>query len=207
MSISGEIKTKWGTAQLNKGGYYVITSSKEGNNMKYLHRLIYEEEYGEIPQDCIIHHIDKNKTNNSIENLELMSNSNHTSLHMKGKNHPMFGKIGENNPNFGRKHSINTIKKMSGENNHMYGKNHSIESKLKISESKNNSGYFRVFKSKDSRYKQGFIWCYRWLENGKQQNIYRVNLEDLENEVKNRNLKWFKLSKGEESDDICVKHI
>jgi len=29
----------------------------------------------------VVHHIDRNKTNNSLENLELMSNSDHSILH------------------------------------------------------------------------------------------------------------------------------
>ena len=38
------IKTKFGNATL-KNGYYVISSCKEGNHLKFLHRLIFEDFY------------------------------------------------------------------------------------------------------------------------------------------------------------------
>ena len=44
------IKTKYGNARINSNGYYIISPRKEGNFEKYLHRLIYEEHYGEIPK-------------------------------------------------------------------------------------------------------------------------------------------------------------
>lgn len=38
--MNKKLHTKWGTAKINSDGYYVITSRKEGNNGKRLHRLI-----------------------------------------------------------------------------------------------------------------------------------------------------------------------
>ena len=81
------IQTKFGTANINKStGYYRITSSKEGNLFKSLHRLIYEEYYGAIPKGYVIHHKDGNKTNNNITNLELLTHTQHASLHNKKEN-------------------------------------------------------------------------------------------------------------------------
>lgn len=79
------LKTKWGRAKINKGGYYVITSGKEGNNMKLLHRLIWEEYYGPIPEGFDVHHKDENTANNDISNLELISHPKHASHHKKDK--------------------------------------------------------------------------------------------------------------------------
>ena len=42
------LKTIFGSANLDIRGYYRITSSKEGNCYKLLHRLIWEKNYGEI---------------------------------------------------------------------------------------------------------------------------------------------------------------
>lgn len=67
--------------------------------MKYVHRLMYETFVGEIPNGYEINHIDGNKSNNKISNLELVTPSQNR-LHswhvlgnknlkpMKGENHP-----------------------------------------------------------------------------------------------------------------------
>ena len=48
---------------------------------QWVHRMIWEEANGEIPEDSIIHHIDENPVNNSIDNLELLSLYRHQSIH------------------------------------------------------------------------------------------------------------------------------
>lgn len=47
------------------------------------HRLVWIKHNGEIPQGFVIHHIDENPLNNSLENLELLSRSVHAKLHFK----------------------------------------------------------------------------------------------------------------------------
>lgn len=80
------LTTKYGTAKINKDGYYWIVSSKEGNNGKRLHRLIYEDFWDvKLPKEIVIHHKDGNKLNNCILNLESMTHSEHSKLHHKGK--------------------------------------------------------------------------------------------------------------------------
>ena len=69
------------------------------------------------------------------------------------------------------------------------GKKLSEETKMKMSKSKNKTGYYRVDKQKSSS-KQGFIWRYQYCENGKNKVIGRINLDELEKEVKNRGLEW-----------------
>lgn len=54
----------------------------------------------------------------------------------------------------------------------------------------NSTGYYGVSLKKNKNYKQGFSYKYRWTENGKRKEISRINLEDLEKEVKKRGLKW-----------------
>ena len=77
----------------------------------------------------------------------------------------------------------------NGKNNAMYGKNHSRETRNKMTQTRNKTGYYRVDKQK-SNSKQGFLWRYQYYENGKNRTIARVNLKDLEKEVKNRGLEW-----------------
>ena len=121
-----KIKTKWGTATLTENGYYRIASTKEGNFKKMLHRLIATEYFGDWINDpnepFDIHHIDGDKNNNCVLNLEPMKKSEHLRLHNKGENHPLYGKS----------HTTKAKSKMSEAKK---GKKHSEETKKKISES------------------------------------------------------------------------
>lgn len=60
-----------------KGTDYVVASlDKDGYKRfrnKYVHRLVYETFVGEIPKDKTIDHIDGNKQNNHISNLQVLS--------------------------------------------------------------------------------------------------------------------------------------
>ena len=78
-----KIVTKYGSCFEDKDGYWVVSSRKEGNKNKRLHRLIWEEHYGIIPNNHIIHHKDGNVKNNNINNLEILSIFEHNSLHKK----------------------------------------------------------------------------------------------------------------------------
>ena len=49
------------------------------------HRYVYKKHKGKIPEGCVIHHIDKNKLNNEISNLQCMTQSEHCTLHQTGR--------------------------------------------------------------------------------------------------------------------------
>lgn len=84
------MKTKFGNVKLNSKNYYVVTSGKEGNNGKFLHRLIWEDFYGcEMPEGYVIHHKNGNKLDNCILNLQLMKKDEHSRLHRLGNTHSM----------------------------------------------------------------------------------------------------------------------
>lgn len=59
-----------------KTGYY-FNSTK----MIRLHRYVWEYYNGEIPDGYDIHHIDRNKDNNDIANLQMLSRTEHMKLH------------------------------------------------------------------------------------------------------------------------------
>ena len=80
------IQTKYGIVGISENGYPRITSRKEGNKNKFLHRLIYEDEFGEIPDNCCVHHIDGNKLNWNIKNLQCITKEFHDYLHFRNKN-------------------------------------------------------------------------------------------------------------------------
>ena len=65
----------------NNFGYWIggTTGSKKGYGC--LHRAVWAYYNGEIPKKMHIHHKDGNKSNNEIENLELIDPKSHAKLH------------------------------------------------------------------------------------------------------------------------------
>ena len=49
---------------------------------KYIERLLKVQ----IPSNYIVHHLDKNRSNNNIENLALITRRNHRNLHLNKEN-------------------------------------------------------------------------------------------------------------------------
>ena len=68
----------------------------------YLNRMLSEEE--------VVHHIDRNKTNNKISNLKAMNSKEHLSMHHAGLKKPT---TNQNPSNKLSENKINEIKKLS----------------------------------------------------------------------------------------------
>jgi len=111
----------------DKYGYYV--SPRCLGRVK-LHRYIWEKENGRIPEGYVIHHIDKDKENNSLDNLMCLTNSQHAKIHSKDYTEDGLRRLSAAS---------------SGINNYWYGKNRS---------GKNNPRY-GVKLSEDLKYKMG----------------------------------------------------
>lgn len=82
---------------------------------------------------------------------------------------------------------------------HHKGKSFKMHLKSKITHSKNtsSSNYFRVYKNKDKRTKQGFQWRYQYYdENNVRRSIQRNTIPELEQAVKDKGLIWLKLEEG-----------
>jgi hypothetical protein len=84
----GKLSSNWrGGESVSSGGHIYKQSPKHpnANNNGYvmLHRLVIEQELGRyLTKEEVVHHIDLDKTNNSIENLQLCaSNSEHRFIH------------------------------------------------------------------------------------------------------------------------------
>jgi hypothetical protein len=60
--------------RINKDGYIEMKIA-EPNVWKLKHRVVYEKQKGQIPDDKILHFLDGNKTNCAVENLILISRS------------------------------------------------------------------------------------------------------------------------------------
>jgi hypothetical protein len=74
------MKTKYGSTRLCNG-YHRIYTRNEGNEGKMLHRLIWEEVNGFIPDGYHIHHKDGNKLNNELSNLQCIEKCKHIQYH------------------------------------------------------------------------------------------------------------------------------
>ena len=70
-------------------GYRYVTLMKDGKkHNKYVHRLVAEAFIGEIPEGYVINHIDFDKSNNIVTNLEIVTQKQNV-LHSKHKmKHP-----------------------------------------------------------------------------------------------------------------------
>ena len=71
-SNTGDKHPSWGGGlQHNKRDGIIVWTGT--NRRKPLSRKLYEDEYGKIPDGYIIYHIDGDKLNNDIDNLEAIS--------------------------------------------------------------------------------------------------------------------------------------
>lgn len=48
---------------------------------RQVHRMIWEEAYGPMPEGFILHHEDENRLNNDLKNLQLMTRAEHNTHH------------------------------------------------------------------------------------------------------------------------------
>ena len=77
-SKEGEIYSKKSNKilklQKHPAGYLIFKiSNKSKGKSYYVHRYVYECFYGNIPKDKEVDHIDNNKINNNIKNLQLLT--------------------------------------------------------------------------------------------------------------------------------------
>lgn len=163
------LHSKFGNCSINNNGHYRITSRKEGNHGKLLHRLIWEDFYGcEVPDGFVIHHKNGLKTDNCILNLQLMRDESHKRFHTTGKDN-------------------------SNEKNPMYGKTHKDESKLKMSLKKSSTGIFRVHKRNEPQVSKGYAWFYEFRNGECRKTFSSVSLKKLKDKIIGKGLEWIVL--------------
>lgn len=81
----GENNNYWKGGKHNKGNGYIeiIVEGKKWYEHQYVYCQFHKIE--KIPEGYRIHHIDKNKSNNKIENLQLLTHQQHMLLHKQNK--------------------------------------------------------------------------------------------------------------------------
>jgi hypothetical protein len=76
---------EWGGKRWHRynDGYYEYrgTRSLKRKDRQRLHRAVWESANGPVPEGYVIHHIDGNKGNNALENLEMVTKYEHTRIH------------------------------------------------------------------------------------------------------------------------------
>ena len=116
---------------------YVHVGKPKGYKHNFLHQYIWMVANGcDIPEGYDIHHIDGNKLNNSIYNLELVEHKKHLSKHKKGKLHTEESKNKMSKAHKGKFHSEETRRKIGDLHK---GFKHSKESKEKMSKANVNN--------------------------------------------------------------------
>lgn len=78
-----------------KTGYY-LSSRPIGKRRKRLHVYVWEKYNGDIPSGYEVHHKDMNKSNNEIENLEMLTRSEHAKEHGRLLTNEQKKKMAEN---------------------------------------------------------------------------------------------------------------
>jgi len=114
--LYGKDNPSWKGGRIKQRGYIMVLNKEHSQADKdgYVaeHRLIMEKSIGRlIKKDEDVHHINRIKDDNRLENLELMTHGEHTTLH-----------------SIGRKHSKESIKRMS-ETHKEYYKTHTVWNK------------------------------------------------------------------------------
>lgn len=78
--IEKNLPMKKGKGWITEAGYRRFEKNEETT---LEHRLVWEQANGPIPSGMILHHKDENTLHNVLDNLELLTRSEHTKLHMK----------------------------------------------------------------------------------------------------------------------------
>jgi len=73
------MRRKYGTGHITRKGYIRICDGSGVSRMQ--HDLVWEREVGPIPRGYVVHHVNGDKQDNRIENLDCIDHTTHKRLH------------------------------------------------------------------------------------------------------------------------------
>lgn len=76
-----QIEYKGITFYRDERGYYGAGGDDREDGITWLHREIWRDHHGDIPDGHVIHHKDGDRSNNDIDNLECVTHSEHADRH------------------------------------------------------------------------------------------------------------------------------
>lgn len=92
---SAENSGNWKGGRIVQNGYYMVRCPNHPKAMLgyvYEHRLVMEQHIGRyLEKDEIVHHKNKDKQDNRLENLEILTPSEHNKVHRKELNESRWG--------------------------------------------------------------------------------------------------------------------
>lgn len=88
---------------IKKAGYHIVVLSKKGKLKQFtVHRLVAEAFFNMIPKNLVVDHIDGNKSNNHLYNLQLITQTENVRKTWVGKTHSKETKIKISEANKGK---------------------------------------------------------------------------------------------------------
>lgn len=75
------------TVQEFNGERFYMSGKYFSHHNRRLHRIVYAYHHGKIPKGKCVHHKDHDRSNNKIDNLDIMGGREHTSYHSKLQDH------------------------------------------------------------------------------------------------------------------------
>lgn len=137
---------------LHSHGYLAVGLCKNGKcYTKTIHRLVYEAFNGPIPKGLVINHIDENKVNNNIENLEAITQKENTN-HGTGIKRAREVRAGLRESETSEKHRKYRRKYHKSEKYLKYKREYNRE--CYYSNLEKNREYFRVYRAKKRKEKK-----------------------------------------------------
>lgn len=73
------------TVQEYNGVRYYLCGKYFQKNGVRLHRKVWEDHHGKVPKGYHVHHVNSNRADNNLSNLELLSGHDHLSLHQSSE--------------------------------------------------------------------------------------------------------------------------
>jgi len=170
---------------IDKHGY--CFEKKDGKVIKRATR-VWCEHFGKdkVPDGYVIHHINGDRLDDRIQNLQCVEDTIHRRYH-NIKNYNEMSDYEKDDIclrlNIGREEWFDNL-----------SENEKKERWLHLAKKNNTTGYYRVYKDKNKRMKQGFIWRYKYYDNGKLKAIVSVDIDKLKEKVLDKGLEWIEFN-------------